>query len=284
MNILKEKKKYIGIYINIWSNILDQIKFASKLNSMSFSFLFNNFIFNNKKLYHSFHKKFNLACIKYNFSKDYILPHSSFFINLCSPYKKKLIVYVNNFINEVNFCFKLGLKYIVFHPGYNLNLISKEYSLIILSNSINYVISKTKKVILLIENMSGQGTCICYDFNHISKVIDLVYDKSRIGVCFDVCHAFNAGYDLRNFENCENVFSKFENIIGLRYLKALHLSGSKYKFYSKIDRHTILKKSYLGKIVFYWIMRNKLFNNIPIILETRDIKYLREEIIWLYSL
>ncbi len=281
---LKIKKKKIGIYINEYK--LKKIFFIIKyLNIKVFSFLIYPFWLYKKNFFLKIKIQKILLFLKKKFIFDsYFLAHSSFLINLGHYIKKKLYIYRSLFIKEINYCNSLDIKYIIFHPGYHLNMISELKCIKLIIDSINYIISKTQKVILLIENTVNQGSSIGYSLKQIKYIISNIKNKSRIGVCIDICHAFASGYDLRNFLLCKNFFWYFHNFIGLNYLKAIHLNGSKYNFFSKKDRHSSIKNSYIGRNIFYWIMKNNFFDNIPLILESKDNSLWIEEIQWLYSL
>ncbi len=278
----KLKNKYLGININIFYNLEKYMLFLKKIHAKSFSFLFSKKL--NKFINKNFINKFIYLCNKYNYLENQILPHSNFCINLGHFNNKILFKNIFFFIKEVNYCFDLGLKYINFHPGYHLNIISDKKCLNRIGNSLNYVIRKTKKIILLIENMSGSGSSVCSSFEQISYLINLIEDKSRIGVCFDICHAYSYGYDLSNINFYKYFFFYFHKTIGLNYLKAVHLSNSINVCKSRKDRHCSLKKGNLSEDIFFLIMNNDYFNNIPIILETRNMFLWKKEINWLYSL
>jgi len=111
-----------------------------------------------------------------------------------------------------------------------------------------------------------------------------VEDKSRVGVCFDTCHAFAAGYDLRTPESCVAVFADFDRIVGFEYLKGMHINGAKCTFGSRVDRHHSLREGNLGEAVFHHIMNDHRFDGIPLILETIDETIWSDEISWLRSL
>ncbi len=281
---LKIRSKKVGIYINKLK--LKKIFYFIKYFGINvFSFLIYPFWLWKKNIL--LKKKINkiLFFLNNNFINiNYIYAHSSFIINLGHYIKKKLYIYRNILIKEINYCNSLGIKYIVFHLGFHLNKISKFKCIKIIINSINYVISKTKNVTLLIENSSGQGTSIGYSFKHISYIISNIENKLRIGVCIDICHSFSAGYDLRSFSLCKSFFLNFHKIIGFNYLKLIHLNGSKYDFFSRKDKHDSIKNSFIGNIIFYWIMKINLFNNIPLILETKNSSLWFKEIEWLYSM
>lgn len=103
-------------------------------------------------------------------------------------------------------------------------------------------------------------------------------------MCIDTCHAFAAGYDLRTKKTYEKVFTDFEEIIGLKYLKGIHLNDAKSDLGSKVDRHHSIGEGNLGKEFFEIFMNDKRFDNIPIILETIDSEKWKDEIEYLYSL
>lgn len=120
----------------------------------------------------------------------------------------------------------------------------------------------------VIENMSKQGNSIGGDFKELKKIIDQVKDKSRVGVTFDTCHAFAAGYDLRSDAAYKKTFEEFDTIVGLEYLKAIHLNDSMGPLGSHRDRHELIGKGQIGLKVFTRIMNDGRFKNIPIVLET----------------
>ena len=122
----------------------------------------------------------------------------------------------------------------------------------------------------VIENTAGQGSNLGHTFEQIATIIDRVEDKQRVGVCIDTCHAFTAGYDLSTIGGFRETFRKFDEIIGFRYLKGLHLNDSKKGLGSRVDRHDSLGKGVLGLEPFRWIMSDPRFDGIPLILETPD--------------
>ncbi len=283
-NNLKIREKKIGIYINNYK--LKNIFFLIKnLGIKTFSF----FIYPpwlRKKNVFLFYKisKILFFLKKNNILNNYFIAHSNFIINLGHYIKEKLYFYISILIKEIYFCNLLKIKYIVFHLGYHLNMISEYKCIQVIIKSINFIINKTKDVVLLIENVVNKGTSIGYSFKQIEYIISNIENKSRIGVCIDICHAFSSGYDLRNFFLCKSFFLNFHNFIGLNYLKVIHLNGSKYNFNSKKDRHDSIINNFIGNNIFYWIMKNKFFNNIPLILESKNKSLWMKEIIWLYSL
>jgi len=230
----------------------------------------------------------SIASFKSNLEKvgilpEHVLPHDSYLINLGHPEEEPLQKSRHAFLDELQRCEQLGLKLLNFHPGSHLKKIPEEASLKIVSESINWALEQTSDVVAVIENTSGQGSNLGYRFEHLAAIIDGVEDKSRVGVCLDTCHTFTAGYDLRSTELCEETFKAFEDIVGFKYLRGMHLNGSKTEFASRVDRHHSLTQGHLGLDLFHYIMNDDRFNNIPMVLETIDDTIWPEEIEMLYS-
>ena len=181
-------------------------------------------------------------------------------------------------------CELLGLDRLNFHPGGHLNLISEEECLNRIAESINIALEKTRGVIAVIENTAGQGSNMGYKFEQLRYIIDKVEDKSRVGVCIDTCHAYVSGYNIKTQEGYSDTFSSFENIVGFKYLKGMHLNDTKKELGSKVDRHDSIGKGFMGTDVFRMLMNDARFDNIPLILETPDELLYEEEIKIMYSL
>lgn len=227
--------------------------------------------------------KFKKNCELYNYSPSQILPHDSYLINLGHPEEDALEKSRDAFLDEMQRCEQLGIELLNFHPGSHLNKIDVDKCLQKIAQSINITLEKTKNVTAVIENTAGQGTNLGYRFEHLAAIIDGVEDKSRVGVCIDTCHTFAAGYDLRTIEDCEKTFSEFEKIVGFQYLKAMHLNDAKSEFASRVDRHHSLGEGNIGKVPFSYIMQDKRFDGIPLILETINPDIWPDEIAWLKS-
>ena len=139
----------------------------------------------------------------------------------------------------------------------------------------------TSGVSAIIENTAGQGSNVGNRLEEIRYIIDRVDDKSRVGVCIDTCHFYSAGYDIVN--DYEGSFRAFDEIIGLQYLKAIHLNDTKKVLGSRVDRHESIGLGLLGMEFFQRLMKDPRFDNIPIILETPDEARWAEEIVLLRS-
>lgn len=228
--------------------------------------------------------KFKRFCAAHQFSAEHILPHDSYLINLGSPDTENLTKSREAFIDEMQRCDQLGLKLLNFHPGSHLNKISEKDCLARIAESLNIAIETVPNVITVIENTAGQGSNLGWRFEHLAEIIAQVEHKNRVGVCLDTCHLFSAGYDISSYESSDNVFSEFEKIVGGKYLKGMHLNGSKTALGSRVDRHHSLREGTIGIEVFAYIMQHHLFDDIPMILETIEPTIWAEEINFLRTL
>jgi deoxyribonuclease-4 len=227
--------------------------------------------------------KFRNNCEKLGFQAQQILPHDSYLINLGHPEAEALAKSRTAFIDEMHRCELLGLDRLNFHPGSHLNLIDEKACLKTIAESINMALDNTKGVIAVIENTAGQGTNLGFRFEQIQTIIQHVEDKSRVGICIDTCHAYSAGYDLKTEAGFIATWEKFQELIGFNYLKGMHLNDTKKEFGSRVDRHELLGKGFLGLDVFKRIMNDSRFDGIPLILETPDENAWADEIRLLYS-
>ena len=226
---------------------------------------------------------FKKRCIEYGYKPATILPHDSYLINLGNPDTEALQKSRNAFVDEMKRCELLGLDRLNFHPGSHLGKISEENCLELIAESINLALNETSEVIAVIENTSGQGSNLGFKFEHLKYIIDLVQDKTRIGVCIDTCHTYTAGYDLKSIESFTKTFNHFEKIVGFKYLKGMHINDSKKGLGSRVDRHESLGLGELGINAFRYIMEDSRFDEIPLILETPDESKWKEEIALLKS-
>ena len=276
--------KYIGAHVSASGGVENAPLNASKIGAKAFAlFTKNQKQWKASPLTEISISLFKENCKKYGFEPQYILPHDGYLINPGSPDKEMLQKSREALLDEMQRCEQLGLTMLNFHPGASLGKITDEDCLKIVAESINFVLQKTSGVKAVIENTAGQGSSVGYKFEHLRTIIDLVDDKSRIGVCLDTCHAYASGYDIKTEAGYDVTFREFDRIIGLIYLKGFHLNDSRKGLASRVDRHESLGKGDLGKEVFIRIMNDRRFDNMPIILETPDEEIWAEEINWLYG-
>ncbi len=213
---------------------------------------------------------FRRALDEYGYSPAQILPHDSYLINLGHPEAEGFAKSREAFFDEMKRCQQLGLDRLNFHPGSHLRQIAAEESLDRIAESINMALDRTHGVTAVIENTAGQGSNLGFSFPQLRYLIDRVEDKSRVGVCIDTCHAFAAGYDLSTEAACERTFAELDEVVGLQYLRGMHLNDAMKPLGSRIDRHAPLGDGEIGWSCFRYIARDKRFDGIPLILETPD--------------
>jgi deoxyribonuclease IV len=277
--------KYIGAHVSASGGVENAPLNANLIGAKAFAlFTKNQRQWFSNPLTKASTKAFRDNCERYDYKPFQILPHDSYLINLGHPEAEPLEKSRTSFFDEMQRCELLGLDRLNFHPGSHLNGIGIEECLKRIAESVNIVLGKTKGVIAVIENTAGQGTNLGHTFEQIKLIIDYVEDKSRVGVCIDTCHAYTAGYDVKSPAGFTETFKKFDEIIGFKYLKGMHLNDTKKEFATRVDRHDNIGKGFLGDDVFRMLMNDNRFDNIPLILETPDESLWEEEIRKLYSL
>lgn len=274
--------KFVGAHVSAAGGVDQAVLRAHELEATAFAlFTKNQRQWKAAPLPEDVIEKFKLACEKYGYKSNQILPHDSYLINLGHPVTEALEKSRDAFLDELQRCEQLGLSLLNFHPGSHLMQIEEDKCLERISESLNIALDKTKGVTAVIENTAGQGSNLGFRFEHLAKIIDGVEDKSRVGVCIDTCHAFAAGYDLRTAEECEKTFKHFEEVVGFKYLRGMHLNDAKSEFNSRVDRHHSLGEGNIGNTVFSWMMKDARFDGIPMILETVNPDIWKDEIAWL---
>ncbi|MBU4484370.1 deoxyribonuclease IV [bacterium] len=195
--------------------------------------------------------------------------HSIYLINLASPEGELWQKSIDGMVDELERAEALGLKCVIFHPG-SYKEGSKTDGIKRVSKALNAIISKTSgyKTMIAIENTGGQGTSVGGDFESLAQIADGVKEQDRIGFCFDTCHAFVAGYDLRTKEQCEDAFNEFDEKFGIENLLTIHMNDTDSELGSHLDRHQHIGEGKIGLECFRFIMNDKRFANVPKILET----------------
>ncbi len=277
--------KYIGAHVSSAGGVENAPINANEIGAKAFAFFTKNQRqWMSSPLQPGKIDAFKNNCAKFGFSMDHIMPHDSYLINLGHPGRDELQKSRLAFLDEMTRCEQLGISLLNFHPGSSLGLVDDETCLMTIAQSINIALESTNGVTAVIENTAGQGSNLGYTFEQIKFIIENVPDKDRVGVCIDTCHTYSAGYDILTPEGYNETFNKFERIIGLNFLKAIHLNDTRKALGSRVDRHENIGKGLLGTEVFKRIVNDKRFENIPIILETPDETLWKEEIDMLYNL
>lgn len=277
--------KFIGAHVSVQGGVSKAFENVESIGAQAFAlFTKNQRRWDSKPLEEKEIELFKILLKSSKISPDFILPHNSYLQNLGSPDPEKREKSLNSFIDEMTRCNQLGLNKINIHPGSHLNEITTDECISLIANSINTAHKKIPNVTVILENTAGQGSNIGSKFEEIGKIINLIEDKNRIGVCLDTCHTLASGYELKDEEGYNKTLDEFEKYIGFKYLRGVHLNDSMFDTGSKKDRHQSIGKGKLGEEFFIRFMNDRRFDNIPIILETIDSSIWKEEIKYLYSL
>lgn len=197
-----------------------------------------------------------------------VITHATYLINIGSPDSAISKKSTTALIDELERCSLLTIPFLVLHPGASLKSNEQE-CLERIAENINEALAKTPHTTtLLLETMAGQGSTVGNSFEQLAFIRERVETKKRLGVCFDTCHAFVAGYDFRTIESYNKMWEKFDATIGLANLKAIHLNDSKKELGSHVDRHEDIGKGQLGTKAFELLINDERFFDIPKILET----------------
>ncbi len=204
---------------------------------------------------------------KFQYEPFALIAHSRYLINLCSSDPDKEEKSLTAFYEELRLCEKLEISHLVVHPGSYLDK-NEEWGLERIVANIDNTIEKFEelKTVILLETTAGQGTNLGYKFEQLAYLMDHSRFPHNLAVCFDTCHAYTAGYDLK--EAYDKVFNEFDRVIGIDKLKAFHLNDSKKTLASRVDRHEHIGKGELGTEPFRRLVNDPVFRNIPMILET----------------
>ncbi len=199
--------------------------------------------------------------------------HDIHLTNLASPKMDVLENSREQFIFQLQLAARLNIRYIVTHLGAHLGL-GEAIGLQVLSDSLNLVLEQVTDgdVVILLETTAGQGTNLGYCFEHLRQIIDMSKYPEKMGVCFDTCHVFAAGYNLCTETDYNQTFERFDQIIGLDRLIAFHLNDAKSAYNSRVDRHDHIGEGNLGIPPFQRLVNDSRFENVPAIIETPKMK------------
>ena len=196
-----------------------------------------------------------------------IIVHAPYIVNLAQQDSEKFNFAVKFLSEELKKTDLIGAKYMVLHPGAHVGS-GSHIGVNRIANGINQMLDLTSEFnsVITLETMAGKGTECGRNFEEIAAIIDQIDNKDRIAVCLDTCHVNDAGYDLVN--NYENVINEFDKIIGLKYLKVIHINDSKNPLNAKKDRHENIGFGHIGFDTIVKICNDERFKDIPKILET----------------
>jgi deoxyribonuclease-4 len=200
-------------------------------------------------------------------SIESIVVHASYLLNIGSTNHESEKKSLEALEIEFKRCSDLGVPYLVLHPG-SYTSGDEQECIKKISRNLDHVLSNNPEGMVLLETMAGQGSQIGYTFEQLAQIIKLAKHKRRIGVCFDTCHAFAAGYDFTTEKTYKEMWKHFDKTIGIHKLKAMHINDSHKDLGSRVDRHADIGKGKIGLEAFELIFNDPALFDVPKILET----------------
>ena len=208
--------------------------------------------------------------------------HANYLMNLASPEEDKWAKSYDAMVDEITRTGQLDVENMVVHPGSHMykekkateqQMIEAEWAgLDRIVKGIKMALEATAetspKVVICLETMAGQGTNLGYKFEHLGYLIKEIDGGDRVGVCFDTCHVFTAGYDIRSPEAYAETMAEFDRVIGLEHIKCFHFNDSKFDLSTRRDRHEHIGKGFLGEQAFANLINDPRWEGFPAHLET----------------
>ncbi|MBI4827725.1 MAG: deoxyribonuclease IV [Nitrospinae bacterium] len=209
-----------------------------------------------------------------------VAAHDCYLINLAAPDPVISQKSRAAFLDEIERADLLNIPNLVFHPGSALNQ-SEPEGIARVAESLNWLITQrpASRVTLALETTAGQGSSLGWRFGQIAAIIERVERRERLGVCFDTCHVFAAGYPIDEPEGYERTMREFDAVIGLARLKLFHMNDSLRERGSRVDRHEHIGQGRIGLKGFRLLVNDPRFVNTPMILETPKDETGRDDII-----
>ncbi|KAK5131522.1 hypothetical protein LTR08_000849 [Meristemomyces frigidus] len=261
---------YIGAHVSAAGGLPNAIPNSMTIGANAFAlFLKSQRKWNNPPLLPAHCTTFREQCATHGYDQSkYVVPHGSYLVNLAHTDPVRTAQAYESFVDDLKRCESLGVGLYNFHPGNDQTGGDRAGAIRHLAGNINRAHKATSTVVTLLENMAAGGNVLGSTFEDLRDVIEGVEDKSRVGVCLDTCHAFAGGYDLRSPEAYEETMARFDALVGMRYLRAVHLNDSKAPLASHRDLHANIGTGFLGLRAFHNVVNDPRMVGLPLILET----------------
>ncbi|MEM7816477.1 MAG: deoxyribonuclease IV [Candidatus Aenigmatarchaeota archaeon] len=216
--------------------------------------------------------KLDIKIFKERVQKENINPivaHIPYTLNLATSKNRFHKITIKEFIQDLIEIDKLGIQYLVTHMG-SYKGTTEADGLFRVIEALRKILEATKdsKTMILLENTSGSGNWLGYNFVHQHIVLENLNWINRVGICLDTAHAWSAGYRIDDLEGLNTLIEEIDKKIGLDRLKIVHLNDTKEKLNSRRDRHFHIGEGLIGEKGFYNILNHQKLKNLPFILET----------------
>ncbi len=204
-----------------------------------------------------------------------LVAHGSYTMNLCAAKPETRANGIDMLKQDIERMEFFPGNFYNFHPGSHVGQ-GIEKGIELIADALNQFLTEDMHTTVLLETMAGKGSEVGSSFEELKEIIERVELKDKLGVCFDTCHTWDAGYDLVN--DFDGVLTHFDKVIGLDKLKAIHLNDSKNDIGSHKDRHEKIGDGFIGLDAMKRIVTHPVLANHPFILETPndDAGYIRE--------
>jgi deoxyribonuclease-4 len=197
-----------------------------------------------------------------------VFVHTNYLINLASQKPDLYEKSIEQLVIDLERTEQLGAEYLVTHLG---SASGKDAAWMIerVSSALNMAMKlHPPEATILLENTAGEKGDIGYELEQVQEVITRLEDARNIGVCYDTCHGFAAGYDIRTKKNVDTLARKIDATVGLRKLKGMHLNDCLREFGSRVDRHWHIGEGKVGLDGFKILLNHPAFRDVPKIMET----------------
>ncbi len=197
------------------------------------------------------------------------IAHGSYLINLASPDKRLWQKSGDAFVVELRRADLLGIPYGVTHPGaYTSGSESGGLGQVIRAIAGIHARARGVRAQCLLETTAGQGTSLGCRFEHLAAILDGVKEPDRLGICFDTCHVFAAGYAMGTERQYKATMRALNRTVGVKKIKAFHLNDSRRELGSRVDRHAHIGRGKMGLEPFRRLLADRRFRKTPMYLET----------------
>ena len=220
---------YVGCHLSISDGYVSMAETAERIGANTFAFFIRNPRGGNSR------KPSQEEIAAFNHATEKFAPlvvHGAYTMNLCSDKEDVRNKAVEMLKNDLELMEQIPGNYYNFHPGSHL-FQGIQAGTCFIAEALNSILDKEQSTIVLLETMAGKGSEIGQNFQELAAVLDKIRCKEKAGVCFDTCHVWDAGYDIR--DNLDSVLDVFDHAIGLDKLKAVHINDSLYGRGSRKD-------------------------------------------------
>ena len=201
-------------------------------------------------------------------SFKFVVAHMPYLPNLATPVKALMRKSRSSLGEEVKRCDSLGIDYLVAHIGSHMGKGTMVGVRNVAEACDEALEESTGKTVLLLENMAGQKNCVGARFEELKLILDLVKKRKRVGVCLDTCHLLAAGFDMTSKEAVERTMSLFDELVGLKEIRVVHLNDSKGPLGGALDRHEHIGLGQIGREGFRAFLHHDSVTDLPLLMET----------------